>query len=70
LHNAVLSKEEALSFEAMNYDKWDICSAACSLGEKEQLPVYKFVKNAIIRKYGVDFYEELDAAAEYSSTRS
>ncbi|MFT5800917.1 MAG: hypothetical protein ACI956_000722, partial [Nonlabens sp.] len=36
-------------------------------GEKEQLPVYKFVKNAIIRKYGAAFYEELDAAAKYSS---
>lgn len=62
-----VNKEEALSFEALNYDKWDICSAACSLGEKEQLPVYKFVKNAIIRKYGAAFYEELDAAAKYSS---
>jgi len=60
----VEAKEE-LEFHAMNYDKWDICSAACTLGKKEQLPVYKFLKEAIIRKYGEDFYEELDAAAEY-----
>ena len=49
----------------MNYDKWDICKAACELGKKEQLPVYKFLKEAIIRKYGEDFYEEMEAAAGY-----
>ena len=60
----VEAKEE-LEFQAMNYDKWDICSAACTLGKKEQLPVYRFLKEAIIRKYGEEFYEELDAAADY-----
>lgn len=53
------------NFKAMNYDVWDICSAACKLGKKEQLPVYKFVREAIVRKYGKDFYEELDAVAQY-----
>lgn len=59
------SQNETTGFKAMNYDKWDICTAACKLGQKEQLPVYKFVREAIVRKYGLDFYEELDAAAEY-----
>ncbi len=59
LHN------EKKGFSALNYDEWDICSAACSLGEQEQLPVYRFLKEAIIRKYGEEFYEELDAAAKY-----
>lgn len=54
-----------VGFEALNYDVWDICSAACTAGKKEKLPVYQFVKAAIVRKYGEDFYEELDAAAEY-----
>jgi Protein of unknown function (DUF3109) len=62
-----VNKDEALGFEALNYDRWDICKAACSLGKKEKLPLYRFVKNAIIRKYGADFYEELDAAATYQS---
>jgi hypothetical protein len=52
-------------FAALNYHRWDICSAACELGKKEQVPVYKFVKEALIRKYGRDFFEELDAAVEY-----
>jgi len=60
-----VSKDEEIGFEALNYDSWDICSAACELGKKEQLPVYKFLKDAIVRKYGEDFYEELDAAAKH-----
>lgn len=54
-----------LGFEALNYDVWDICSAACTAGKQEKLPIYKFVKDAIVRKYGEDFYEEMDAAAGY-----
>lgn len=52
-------------FETLEYDRWDICSAACTLGKQHQLPVYRFLKEAIVRKYGEDFYEELDAAAEH-----
>lgn len=60
-----VNENKETGFEALNYDKWDICSAACRLGKKEQVPVYKFVKEALIRKYGEDFYRELDAAAAY-----
>ena len=35
------------------------------LGEKEQVPVYQFVKDAIVRKYGQEFYDELDGAAQF-----
>lgn len=51
-------------YDIMNYDRWDICSAACTLGREKQLPIYRFVKEALIRKYGEDFYEELEAVAE------
>lgn len=60
-----VSKNEIVGFEAWNYDQWDICSAACDKGKKEKIPVYKFVKDAIIRKEGQSFYDELDAAAQY-----
>lgn len=60
-----VTKNEEVNFEALNYDEWDICSAACELGKKEQLPVYQFLKTAISRKYGEAFYEELDAAAKH-----
>ncbi len=60
-----VKRNKKVNFEALNYDEWDICSAACELGKKEKLPIYKFVKEALIRKYGAEFYEELEAAVEY-----
>ena len=65
LYPVRVEKNEAVGFEALNYDRWDICSAACELGKKEQVPVYQFVKNALVRKYGQEFYEELNGAAEF-----
>ncbi len=60
-----ISVFDATGTEAINYDRWDICSAACTLGDKEQVPVYQFLKEALIRKFGEDFYEELDGAAQF-----
>ena len=60
-----VNKDENRAFEALNYDEWDICSAACTLGKKEKLPVYKFVKEALIRKYGANFYEQLDETVKH-----
>lgn len=51
------------NFEAVNYDKWDICKPACDCGEKLSVPVYKFVKNALVRKYGEEWFAQADAAA-------
>lgn len=59
------SINEKTGFEALNYEEWDICSAACDKGKKEQLPLYKFVQDAIKRKYGPEFYADLENAAEY-----
>lgn len=64
-----VDKNEETGFEAINYHRWEICSAACESGKKAKLPVYQFLKDALIRKYGEDFYEELDAAAEYMKGR-
>jgi Protein of unknown function (DUF3109) len=64
-----IKKNEIAGFEALNYDRWDICSAACTLGEEHQVSVYEFLKEAIIRKYGEAFYEELDAAAQYVKSK-
>lgn len=60
-----VAKNEEVGFEALNYDQWNICSAACSKGRELKVPVYVFLKEAIIRKYGEAFYEELEAVAEY-----
>ncbi len=51
-------------FEAVNYHKWDICSAACSYGKSLQVPLYKFLKEPLSRKYGEMWYKELVIAIE------
>lgn len=47
-------------FDALNYHKWDICSPACTLGAELKVPVYRFLKDALIRKYGEDWYAEVE----------
>lgn len=47
---------------AVNYDEWEICAPACELGEKENVPLYQFLKEALIRKFGQSFYEQLHGA--------
>lgn len=49
---------------AVNYHQWHICDPACSLGKQLKLPVYKFVKEALIRKFGQTWYDELEAAGQ------
>lgn len=47
-------------FEALNYDRWEICSDACDLGKELKVPVYRFLKDALTRKYGRDWYAKLE----------
>ena len=52
--------------EYVNYEpREDLCSAACSLGKKLKVPVYQFLKESLIRKYGPEFYEALEASAKH-----
>lgn len=46
-------------FDAVNYDRWEICDPACNLGQSLQVPLYRFLKDALIRKYGEEWYEQL-----------
>jgi len=50
--------------DALNYHKWDLCKAACSLGKKLEVPVYKFLETPLIRKYGKKWYKELQLAVK------
>jgi hypothetical protein len=51
-------------FSAVNYDRWHICDDACTLGKELQVPIYKFVKQALIRKFGEAWYQELEKIAQ------
>lgn len=55
---------EQPGYEAVNYEpRATLCKPACKLGRKLKVPVYKFLKDAITRKYGTDFYDALDTIA-------
>jgi hypothetical protein len=47
-------------YDALNYDRWKICADACVLGEKLAIPVYKFLKEPLIRAYGLKWYKDLE----------
>jgi hypothetical protein len=52
--------------ELVNYEpREDLCSAACTLGKKLKVPVYQFLKEPIIRKYGQEFFNALSASAKH-----
>ena len=46
-------------FEAVNYDLWHICKDACTNGMNLKVPLYKFLRQPLIRMYGEDWYSEL-----------
>ena len=50
-------------FEAVNYEKWAICQPARILGINKNMPVYKFLKEALVRVYGKRWYRKLEKAA-------
>lgn len=51
--------------ETMNYEPREtMCSPACKLGKKLKVPVYVFLKEALIRKYGEEFYKALETVAK------
>jgi hypothetical protein len=61
---------EYTNLTAVNYHKWQLCDPACDLGESLQVPVYKFVREALVRKFGENWYAELtEIANEHKSSQ-
>ena len=58
--------KEYSQFSAVNYNRWHICDDACALGKELEVPVYSFLKEPLIRKFGENWYTELETfAAEW-----
>lgn len=63
--------EKVGSLDALHYHQWSICAPACDCGLAMKVPVYQFLKSALVRRYGADWYTELEATAEaYLGQRS
>lgn len=50
-------------FTAVNYHRWSVCQPAVKLGRKEGVPLYRFLKEPLIRKFGEEWYHEVCEAA-------
>ncbi len=53
-------------FVFLNYHKWEICDAACSLGQSLKLTLYKFLREPLERVFGKAWYQELTKWAQES----
>lgn len=57
-------KEFDNGLTGINYHRWDVCKAAVKKGQELDLPVYKFLKAPLIRKFGEAWYSELESVAD------
>ncbi len=51
-------------FVAVNYDRQKICDVALIKGRKENIPLFRFLKEPLIRKFGEEFYEDMEKIYE------
>lgn len=51
-------------FTAVNYHRWSVCQPAVRKGRAEGLPLFRFLKEPLIRKFGEEWYREVCEAAE------
>ena len=65
LYPIVAKKGKYGDYERLNYEpREDICKPGCLNGEALQVPVYQFLREPIVRKYGEEIYEALDTIAK------
>lgn len=65
LYPIIVRKGKNGDFDRMNYEPREVlCKPGCIYGKKLKVPVYQFLKEPIIRMYGEEFYDALDAVAE------
>lgn len=49
---------------ALNYHRWVVCADAVKKGRELDLPIYVFLKDPLIRRFGEDWYQELCDVAD------
>jgi Protein of unknown function (DUF3109) len=65
LFPVIAQKGKRGDYDRVNYEpREQLCNPACGLGKKLQVPVYEFLKEPLIRKYGDEFYSILDKIAK------
>ncbi len=70
LFPVIVTKSSDGITEYANYEpREDNCKAACALGKKLKVPVYQFLKEPLLRKFGQEFYDALDATAAHLKSK-
>ena len=60
----IRAKQLGNGLTGLNYNRWDVCKAAVEKGKALDLPLYQFLKEPLIRRFGEDWYQELLEVAE------
>jgi hypothetical protein len=63
-HLYPIRTKDFVEFTALNYETWNICSAACDLGSSLKVPVFRFLKDPLTRAFGSKFFQELERVNE------
>ena len=56
----IREKKLGMNLTGLNYDRWNICKSACEKGKELDIPVYRFLKEPLIRRFGEQWYEQLE----------
>ena len=51
-------------FEKLEYEHWNICNSGCELGKRLKIPLFVFLKDSLIRKFGKSWYMDLISASK------
>lgn len=70
LFPVIVHKGNSKAYDRVNYEPREkLCNPACALGKKLQVPVYEFLKEPLVRKFGQAFYDGLDQFARIRETK-
>lgn len=59
-----IEKNHQTGMSLLRYDDWEICKPAKQKGANQKIALHTFVKDALVRKYGQEFFERLEVATE------
>lgn len=60
----IRAKQLGNGLTGLNYNRWDVCKAAVKKGQDMDIPLYQFLKEPLIRRFGEDWYQELLEVAD------
>jgi hypothetical protein len=65
LYPITISAGKKGAYDRVNYEPREkLCKPACVFGKKLKVPVFQFLKEPLVRKYGQDFYNALEKVAQ------